>query len=87
MPNMVADGLLIEAIYINKVALSPASGDLALQNAVQAAINTAALAGLLTITVNVSSYSNTLVQLLMKKLVDMGYTTSLSNVTLTVNWP
>lgn len=86
MPNMVADGLLIEAITIHGFASQPSSGDLSLQNAVQAAINAAALTGVFTTSLSVAAYSNTYVQALIKRLIDMGYGASLATNTLTVTW-
>lgn len=88
MPNMLDDGFLDQAYFMNHVSTTPPNSDYQLQNAVANAIGTAAVAGtgVTTCTVNVAAYSGTLIQLLMKRLVDMGYTTSLSSTTLTVNW-
>jgi len=86
MPNMVADGLLDEAVLIRKFSDMPTNADFNMQNTVATAIANAAATGVYTITVSVAAYSNTLVQLLIKRLIDMGYTASLSGTTLTVNW-
>lgn len=86
MPNMLDDGFLDQAYFVNHVATTSANADYQLQSAVSNAIATAAVGGALTVNANVAAYSNTLVQLLMKRLTDMGYTSSLSGTTLTVNW-
>jgi hypothetical protein len=89
MPNMVSDGFLDQAQFIHTVATTPANLDYQFQNAVANAIGTAALQGLLTTTVNVSAYtanSNALIILMIERLVNMGYTASLSSTTLTVSW-
>ena len=86
MPNMIVDGLIKEAITLHQVSLLPTNSDYNLQAVVQTAITTAALQGFFTCTVATAAYSTTLVQLLIKRLVDMGYTATLSGTTLTVNW-
>ena len=86
MPNMLADGLLKEAITLHAVSLLPNNSDFNLQAVVQQAVTTAALQGFFTCTVAMAAYATVLVQLLIKRLVDMGYTATLSGTTLTVNW-
>lgn len=86
MPNMVSDGFIDQAQFVHTVANTPVNSDYQLGNAVANAIGNAAVQNLFTITVNVSSYSTTLVQLMMERLTNMGYTSSLSGTTLTVNW-
>lgn len=91
MPNMLDDGFLDQSQFIHYVSVTPPNLDYQLQNAVSNAIGNAAApgTGVLTCTVNVSAYSANnyaLVQLMIKRLVDMGYTASLSGSTLTVNW-
>ena len=91
MPNMLDDGFLDQAQFVHYVAVTPPNLDYQLQNAIANAIGAAVApgTGVLTCTVNVSPYSANsyaLVQLMIKRLVDMGYTASLSGSTLTVNW-
>jgi hypothetical protein len=86
MPNMLDDGFLDQAQFVHQVALIPGNADYGIQNAVGTAIGNAAVSGLFTCTVNVSAYSATLIQLIIKRLIDMGYTSTLSGTTLTVNW-
>lgn len=86
MPNMVADGFLDQAFFVNAVANKPTNPDYRLGNAVGSAIGAAAITGAFTCTVATAAYDIGLVQLMMKRLVDMGYTCSLSGTTLTVNW-
>lgn len=77
------------AVFMHTVANNPNNLDFQLQNAVSQAIANAAINGLFTTTVNVAAYSANsyaLVQLLIKRLIDNGYTASLSTATLTVNW-
>ena len=87
MPNMLDDGLLDQAYVCGQFSRLPTNADFLLQSAVGAAINTACATGALTCTVATAAYSNTLVQALMQRLTNMGYTSSLSGTTLTVNWP
>ena len=87
MPNMIRDGFLVDANFIGVVSRKPSGLDFALQNAVQAAINTAALAGNFTATINVSSYNNALVQLLIERLINTGYVSAVFGGTnLVVTW-
>jgi hypothetical protein len=84
---LVADGFLEPVQFIHQVALIPGNSDMALQSAVSQAIGTAALTGAFTCTVNVSAYSNTLVQQMIQRLLNLEYITpTLSGTTLTVNW-
>jgi len=86
MPNILDDGLLDQAWVSRKFSDLPTNSDFLLQSAVGSAINTASATGAYTCTVATASYANALVQALMQRLVNMGYTTSLSGTTLTVNW-
>lgn len=86
MPNMIDDGYLSQAQLAHSAALLPGNSDFALQGAVANAIVSAANSGLFTIGVNISAYSTTLVQLMVQRLINMGYTASLSATVLTVNW-
>jgi predicted transcriptional regulator len=86
MPMMVADGMIDPAFFVRLVSLSPTSVDFTLQYAVTSAIYAAAMTGAQTCTVATASYTNALVQQIIERLVNMGYTASLSGTTLTVNW-
>ena len=86
MPNMVSDGFIDQAQFVHMVALIPGNADYGIQNAIANAIGNAAVNGLFTCTVSVSAYSSTLIQLMIERLVNMGYTSTLSGTTLTVNW-
>lgn len=89
MPNMVDDGFIDQAQFVHYVASTPSNLQYQLDNAVSSAISGASVQGLFTCTVNVAAYSANsynLVQLYMKRLTDMGYTSSLATSTLTVNW-
>ena len=86
MPMMVADGFIDQAFFMRLVSLVPGNADYALGNAIAGAIGNAACAGAQTCTVATAAYSNTLVQLFIERLVNMGYTATLSGTTLTVNW-
>ena len=86
MPMMVADGFIDPQQFVHQVALLPGNADFGLQSVVSAAIAAAAITGVFSCGVSVSAYSATLIQLLMERLVNMGYTSTLSGTTLTVNW-
>lgn len=89
MPNMLDDGFIDQAGFVHQVASTPVNLDYQLQAAVSNAIATASVTQLFTCTVSVSAYSANsyaLVQVLMQRLTNMGYTSSLSGSTLTVNW-
>ena len=86
MPNMVSDGFIDQAQFLRMVSQLPGNADFALQNAVGNAIGTAAVGGAFTATVNISAYSTTLVQLLVERLINMGYTATLTATTITVSW-
>jgi hypothetical protein len=86
MPMMTGDGLLDQAWVMRLIAQVPGNADFALQNAVDGAIGNAAVSGAYTCTVNVAAYANALVQQMIQRLVNMGYTATLSGTTLTVNW-
>ena len=86
MPMMDSDGMLDQAWVMRMVSLVPGNADFGLQNVVSTAIANAACAGAQTCTVATAAYSNTLVQAIIERLVNMGYTATLSGTTLTVNW-
>jgi hypothetical protein len=96
MPMMVGDGLLDQAFVLRAVSLVPGNLDFGLQTVVSAAINAAAITGALTCTVSVAAYTasnsmdssqkNDLINRMIERLVNMGYTATLSGTTLTVNW-
>ena len=87
MPNQIVDGLMIDAQTLHWVSANYTSPDFIMQNAVQAAINTAALTGAYTASVSIAAYSTAIVQILQKRLIDLGYlTASISTTTLTVTW-
>lgn len=86
MPNMVSDGFLVQANVAHASALLPANSDYALQNAVAQAIGTASVGGAFTCTVSVAAYAAAIINQMIERLVNMGYTASLSSTTLTVNW-
>lgn len=87
MPNMNSDGFIDQAQFVHQVALLPGNADYGIQVAVSNAIGTAAVAGLFTCAVSVAAYSSTLFQLMIERLVNMGYTASMTGTTtLTVNW-
>lgn len=83
------DGFLLPVKFLNTVAANSAALDFALCNAVAQAVANAALLGNTTCTVSVASYTANnydLVNRLIQRLYDLGYTASLSTSTLTVNW-
>ena len=87
MPNMLDDGFLDQAVFVRQVSLLPGNSDYALQNAVSNGIGNAAVAGQFTATINISAYATTLVQLMVERLVNMGYNTpTLTSTTITVSW-
>jgi hypothetical protein len=84
---MIVDGLLIDAQTLYWVSANYSSEDFIMQNAVQKVINTAALTGARTASVSIAAYSAGVVQILQKRLIDLGYkTASISTTTLTVTW-
>jgi hypothetical protein len=86
MPMMESDGLLDQAWVMREISLAPGNADYGLQNVVSNAISNAAVTGAQTCTVATAAYANALVQLMIQRLVNMGYTATLSGTTLTVNW-
>jgi hypothetical protein len=89
-----------EALYATEASSIPVNLDKQLQNAVAGAISTQALLGAgnaRTCTVSVASYTaanandptqkNDLINRVIERLINLGYTASLSGTTLTVNWP
>lgn len=86
MPMMVSDGFIEPAFFIRLVSLLPGNADFNLQSIVSDNIESAALVGLQTCTVATAAYANSLVQIIIERLVNMGYTATLSGTTLTVNW-
>ena len=86
MPMMVSDGFIDTAFFVRLVSLSPGNADFSLQSAVSNAVSAAAITGAQTCTVATAAYATALVQLMIERLVNMGYTASLSGTTLTINW-
>ena len=96
MPNILDDGLLDQATVCHVFSTMPTNPDFMLQAVIGAAINTACALGNLTCSVSVASYTaanandasqrNDLIQRIIERLVNMGYTATLSGTTLTVNW-
>lgn len=90
MPMMASDGFIDQAQFMRTVANTPSNLQYQLDNAVSGAIGTAAVGGLFTIAVSVAAYSANnyaLVQILIERLINMGYTTAtLATSTLTVTW-
>jgi hypothetical protein len=96
MPMMVGDGALDPAFVLREISLAPGNLDYSLQTVVSAAINAAAITGLQTCTVSVAAYTaansidssqkNDLINRMIERLVNLGYTATLSSTTLTVNW-
>jgi hypothetical protein len=100
MPNMLDDGFLDQAQFMTSVSNQPVSLDAQLQNAVATAIGGQAILGAgtaHTITVSVAAYTavnagdgtirNDLIQRIMQRLTNLGYTSSLTGTTLTITWP
>lgn len=86
---MLDDGFLDQAFFMRLVSNSPGNLQYQLDNVISSAIGTAAIQGLFTATANISAYSANSYQLVvayMTKLTNMGYTSSLSTNTLTINW-
>ena len=87
MPNMVSDGLIDQAQLIVKISQSPTNSDYNLQGMVSNAITTAALTGASsTPAITISAYATALVQIMVQRLVNMGYAATLTSTTLTVSW-
>lgn len=86
MPNMLDDGFLDQAVVAHAAALLPGNSDFALQGAISNAITSAANSGLFTIGVNIAAYATALVQIMFQRLVNMGFTCSLTATVLTINW-
>ncbi len=86
MPNMIQDGLLIQAVTVHAFATLPTNSDYNLQNTVQTAVNAAAATGVFTVDIDVSASSSDLVQQMIERLINMGYGATLATTTLTVTW-
>lgn len=86
MPNMIDDGFLVQAIVAQAAAKIPSNSDFLLQAACSTAIMTAANIGLSTCTVVADAYATALIQAMIQRLVNMGYTASVSGTVITVNW-
>jgi hypothetical protein len=80
------DGILDPAWVMRMVSLAPGNMDFALQNVASTAITNAAVTGAFTCTVAVAAYTNALVQYLIQRLQQIGYTATLSGTTLTISW-
>ncbi len=101
MPNIMnSDGFIDEAIWASTVSSMPVNKDAQFQNAISNAICSQAILGSGTArscTVSVSSYTaantadstqaNDLINRAIQRLINLGYTASLSGTTLTINWP
>jgi|HubBroStandDraft_2_1064218.scaffolds.fasta_scaffold07370_6 hypothetical protein len=90
MPNMNGDGFIDETQFVTFVSNTPANADYQLNNAIANAVSAQAVLGsgsAHSCTVNVAAYANTLVQLMIQRLTNCGYTSTLSGTTLTVTWP
>jgi hypothetical protein len=90
MANMTGDGFIDPTQFTTIVSNTPANADYQLNNAIAGAISAQAILGsgsAHTVTVNVAAYANTLVQLMIQRLINLGYTSTLSGTTLTVTWP
>lgn len=90
MGNMVSDGFIDQAFFVRQVASTPIPNlSYALENAVGGAVGNAAVLGLFTTSLSVSAYSANgywLVQQMIERLINMGYTATLATSTLTINW-
>ena len=97
MPNMVDDGFIDRAFDAHLFSSFPTNLDYLFQNAVSNAITVACASGLFTCNVDVSSYTaanandatqkNNLINIMIQRLVNMGYNTpTLSGTTLTLTW-
>lgn len=75
-----------QAQFARSMASSPAGGDVPLQIAIQAVIETAIAAGLFTTTISLSAYTPLQIQAQMEILRGLGYTVSYSGSTLTISW-
>lgn len=83
---LVGAQLLAPAFYANAVSLSPTNTQYDLEVLVDNAINTAAGGGAFTASVTISSYSNALVQLMIQRLISLGYGATTTSTTLTMTW-
>lgn len=70
----------------NSLASNPTAGDVPLQIAIQAVIETSIAAGLFTTTIDLSSYDASLIQEQIGVLVGLGYQVSYSGSTLTISY-
>lgn len=100
MPNILGDSFIDEAEFATAASSTPVNLQYQLDNAVAGAISTQALLGAGTArsaTVSVAAYTaanpndatqkNDLILRVMQRLTNLGYTSSLSGTTLTINWP
>lgn len=86
MPNMLDDGLLDQAFVANLFSKQPANADFLLQSSISSAINTACAAGAFTASFNASGSPQALRELMVQRLVNMGYAASISGTTITATW-
>lgn len=86
MPNMLDDGLIDQATLCHSFSSLPTNPDFLLQSAVSSAINTACAAGAFTASFNASATAQAIRELMIQRLVNMGYTASISGTTITANW-
>lgn len=86
MPNITDDNLLDQAAISYLYSRNPTNADFSLQASMGSAINTASAAGLFTASFNASGSPQVLRELMIKRLVDMGYGASISGTTITATW-
>lgn len=100
MPNMSGDGFIDPAQVPGAMSSTPVNLENQLQNSVEVAIAAQAILGAGTArscTVNVAAYTaanvndatqkNDLINRVIQRLTNLGYTSSLAGTTLTINWP
>src|ERR1700690_1209525 len=100
MPNMTADGFIDPAQVTTIVSNTPVNLDYQFQNAVGNAIANQSILGsgsAHTCTLSVSAYTasnsidssqkNDLINRMIQRLTNLGYTATLSGTTLTITWP
>lgn len=100
MPNIIGDSFLDEAEFATAASSTPVNLQYQMDSAVAAAITTQSLLGAgaaRTCTVAVAAYTaanandatqkNDLINRMIQRLINLGYTATLSGTTLTINWP
>lgn len=86
MPNMLDDGLLPQASVSYWFSRNQNNVDFLLQSAVAYAINAACATGAFTCTVVAAAYAQVNREAMIQRLVNMGFTASISGTTITVTW-